>query len=155
MGMRSQSATAILSGAVVVVLLGAFSLVAQETTKAQETPKETKASKGKKKAEPKGQVPPYFGDVGLTQDQKETIYKIREKHKVHINDLEKQLKSARADELTECESVLTETQKELLAQRRRAADEAKAAAKKKSAEEKAAKKLESAKAEAAKPDASK
>lgn len=144
MGMFSRSSAAALTGAV-VVLIGALSIGAQETT----APKpDEKAPKAKRKYDPTRRVPTYFGDVGLTTDQKEAIYKIVAKHHTQITELEKQLAAARKEELTECETVLTDTQKQLLEQRRRAAAEAKAAAKKKAAEAKAAdEKKESAKSD--------
>jgi Spy/CpxP family protein refolding chaperone len=69
--------------------------------------------------DPARRVPQYFGQVGLTPEQKEAIYKIRAKHYEKIAALERELAELRAQELKECEAVLTESQKQLLAQRRR------------------------------------
>jgi hypothetical protein len=141
----TRSGAAVLSGA--VVLMGALSLVAQEPPA-----KNADAPKAKRTNNPAHRVPDYFGEIGLTPEQKESVYKIREKHQAKIADLQKQLVAARKDELAECETVLNDTQKQLLADRRRAADEKKAAAKKKAAE---LKKAQAASNGAAKTDAAK
>ncbi|MDR3638120.1 MAG: hypothetical protein P4L84_30220 [Isosphaeraceae bacterium] len=143
----SRSSAAALSSAA-VVLMGALSLVAQEA--AAPKPAEN-APKAKRSGDASRRVPDYFGDIGLSAEQKESIYKIREKHQSKIADLLKQVAAARKDELAECETVLSDTQKQFLEQRRRAAAEKKAAAKKKSAEEKASsEKKEETKTDAAK-----
>lgn len=142
---RLGSSAVVLSGAA-AVLIGALSLAAQETP----APKpDAKAPKAKRTVDASRRVPNLFGEVGLTTDQKESIYKIRAKHQTKIADLEKQLAAARKDELSECETVLNDTQKQLLAQHRKVAAEAKAAAKKKAAAAKEAAKKDSAKSDSA------
>ncbi len=68
----------------------------------------------KRKYDPARRVPPYFGQIGLNINQRESIYKIRSKHQAKIDELEKQIATAQAGMLSECEGVLTETQKKLL-----------------------------------------
>jgi hypothetical protein len=85
-------------------------------------------------------VPPYFTKAGITPEQKERIYAIRAKHQVKIDALKKQLDDTEAQELTDCEAVLSPPQKKLLEQFR---EEAKAKSKSRT---KAAKAAESDKA---------
>ena len=68
-------------------------------------------------------VPPFFGQVGLTTEQRESIYKIRGVHQPKVDDLRKQVAAAEAAMLAECETVLTDAQKQLLNYRRQAAAE--------------------------------
>lgn len=64
------------------------------------------------------QVPPFFGQIGLTPEQRESIYAIRAKHLVKIEDLEAEIERVKARMMADCEAVLTPTQKELLNHRR-------------------------------------
>jgi TolA-binding protein len=98
-----------------VVLLAAGTLVAQESkTSKSEAP-------AKRSADPARRVPAYFGQIGLTPEQRETIYKIRGKHQARVDELEKQIDETQALMLGECEGVLTDTQKQMVEQRRKAA----------------------------------
>ena len=81
----------------------------------------------KKAADPSRRVPPLFGQIGLTPEQKEEIYKIRAKHQAQIESLQKQIAQLQAEMLAECEAVLTDSQKQLLALRREAAARARKA----------------------------
>jgi hypothetical protein len=108
-----------------VALLGSLPLIAQEPAPAKSAEKTAPASK---KSDPTRRVPSYFGQVGLSTEQRESIYKIRGKHQPRIQELQKQIDSLRAEELRECETVLTDSQKQQLQQFRAAA-----AAKKKQA----------------------
>jgi hypothetical protein len=109
------------AGLAMVVLLAAGTLIAQEPGA---TSKSVPA-KGKSARDPSRQVPSYFGQIGLTDEQRESIYKIRGKHMTKIDELEKQIDEIQALMLDECEGVLTDTQKQMLAQRRKAATEKK------------------------------
>ena len=103
---------------------GGLPLIAQESGKTQV---ETKAKKAVKRAfDPTRRVPDYFGQLGLSDDQKESIYQIRAKHQPRIDELEKQLDDLRAQMVRDCESVLTETQKKMLVERRVNAAESRA-----------------------------
>jgi len=136
MRMFARSRVMALSG-VAIVVMGTLSLVAQEAP-----------PKAKRTGDASRRVPDYFGEIGLTPEQRESIYKIREKHQSKISDLQKQIEAARKEEIAECETVLTDTQKELVAQRRRAAGERKDLMKKKALEK--VEKKEPAKTDAAK-----
>lgn len=69
---------------------------------------------------PARRVPPYFGQIGLTPEQRERIYAIRGEYQATIADLKRQIEEAEAREMADCESVLTEAQRSLLYQRRAA-----------------------------------
>jgi hypothetical protein len=103
-------------------LCGGWRLVAQEAGRAQV---ETKARKtSKRTVDPTRRVPYYFGQLGLSDAQKESIYKIQAKHQPQFEALEKQLEELRAGMVKECESVLTDAQRTMLNERRTSAAEA-------------------------------
>ena len=107
------------------VVLGSLRLDAQEPSKSksEESPKPAQV---KKVSDPTRRVPPFFGQIGLSPDQKEEIYKVRAKHQEKIETLEKQIAAVRAEMLVECESKLTEVQKKSLVDRRTTAEAKKA-----------------------------
>src|SRR5262249_24861325 len=76
-------------------------LGAQEP-KAPQVVSKSKA-KGKKTSEPTRRVPPYFGQIGLTDTQRESIFKVQGKHQPKIDTLQKQIDSIRAQMMEECE----------------------------------------------------
>jgi hypothetical protein len=87
-------------------------------------------SSAAKKADSSRRVPRYFGDLGLSDTQRERIYRIQARHQPKIDDLEKQLEDARAALIKDCEKELTASQKTALERRRKeASDKRKAAAK--------------------------
>ena len=90
----------------------------------------------KKKSDPARRVYPYFAQLGLTEEQRESIYKIRAKHAPKVDALEKQLEEVRAQALAEAEKVLTPQQRKMLEERRK---EVKAAAEAKEKDEDQAK----------------
>jgi hypothetical protein len=79
---------------------------------------QAKTSPAAKAFNPAHRVPMYFGQLNLTAVQRESIYKIQEKHMPKIQDLEKQVEDLRAQMLKECERVLTADQRQALAKRR-------------------------------------
>ncbi len=107
------------AGAVALMMVGTSPLGAQE-------------AKPSSKAEPSGRpaarrssdtsrrVPPFFAQLGLTPEQREEVYEIRRKHQEKIDALAKQLADLQGEMLTECEKVLDDTQKQMLATRRNA-----------------------------------
>jgi len=107
------------ASAVAVMMAGTFPLRAQE---ARPSPKEEPAGRPavKRSSEPSRRVPPFFGQLGLTPEQREEIYTIRRKHQDKIDALTRQLAGIQAEMLTECESVLDGTQKQILETRRNA-----------------------------------
>ncbi len=75
----------------------------------------------KKKSDPRRRLYPYFAQLGLSEEQRESIYNIRAKHAPKIEALEKQLDDARAQAIGEAERLLTPAQKKMLEDRRKAA----------------------------------
>jgi len=86
-------------------------------------------------------VPSGYSKLGLTDQQKEKLYKIQAEYSTKIQNLEKQVSDLRDRRQEEFESVLTAPQKRLLAeaaqQKKGAAEAKKAAAVKAAAKEKA------------------
>jgi septum formation inhibitor MinC len=109
--------------------LGAWPLGAQEPKKADTPPAAAPVpvSPARRAVDQVRRVPAFFGQIGLTADQREEIYKIRAKHLQRIGDLEKQIAQIRAEMQGECEKLLNDTQKQLLESRRRSAAEKKKA----------------------------
>lgn len=104
----------------VVLAVSSLASLAQEPATKKTTEKTEKPAAPaapvvpKKKSDPSRRVPDYFGQIGLTPDQKDTIYKVRKKHQETIDGLRKQISDNESKSLTECEAVLTDTQKKLL-----------------------------------------
>lgn len=119
-----RSAIAVLlSATAMTIISGGLPLLAQESGKAKA---DARAKAGKRAVDPSRRVPNYFGQLGLSEAQKESIYKIQAKHQPKIDALEKQIDELRAQSLKECEAVLTDAQKKALAERRAHAAEARA-----------------------------
>lgn len=123
MSLRRSIAVA-LSAAALTIFSGSLPLVAQETGKAKADAKAKPAAK--RANDPSRRVPNHFGQLSLTDAQRETIYRLQAKHQAKIDDLEKQLDDLRAESLRECEAVLTPAQKKALADRRARASDARA-----------------------------
>jgi hypothetical protein len=117
-------AAAFVSTAAMIILSGSLPAIAQEATNARAQTKATKAAR--RPYDPTRRVPPYFGQLGLTDAQKESIYGVRAKHQPKIDALEKQLDDLREQMLKDCETVLTDAQKKLLEERRTGATESRA-----------------------------
>jgi hypothetical protein len=107
--------TVAVSATALMVLCGGLPLIAQESS-ASKTESKTKTIK--RTSDPSRRVPRYFGQLGLTADQKESIYQIQGKHMPKIEALEKQIEDLRAQMILDCEATLTAAQKQLLEQRR-------------------------------------
>src|SRR5262249_10578134 len=130
-----RSVTAFTSAAVVTFLLtGGYPLGAQETratksqaSKAKQAGKAAapRADKPAAKGRPSGRLPPPNpthrwppgnAKLGLTDQQKESLYKIQAKYCPQIQALEKQVDALRARREAEFEAVLTPAQKKRLAE---------------------------------------
>jgi hypothetical protein len=119
-----RAAVVLLSAGAMTIFSGGLPLVAQESARTQV---DTNAKKSvRRTVDPTRRVPNYFGQLGLSEAQRESIYKIQAKHQPSIEALEKQLDDLRAQSLTECVSVLTDAQKRMLAERRAHAAESRA-----------------------------
>ena len=122
-----------------LVLVPALSMPAraQDSPKAKATEKgagndpvllpRKKADTGKA-AEDYRRVPQYFGQVNLSEEQRESIYSIREKYAKRQAQLEEELATIRDSVLRESEAVLNKEQRDRLIQLRGQA-KAKASAK--------------------------
>ncbi|HEY2157368.1 MAG TPA: hypothetical protein VGH33_17200, partial [Isosphaeraceae bacterium] len=75
---------------------------------------EKPAAASAKKSDPSRRVPNHFGQVGLTPEQRESIYKIRKAHYEKLEALRAEMAEIEAKSMSECEAVLTETQRKLL-----------------------------------------
>lgn len=117
--MRMRNALAMTTTGLALIVLLAMASGAQEPAR-PETPAKTETPPARKAINPTRRVPYYFGQLGLTPDQRESIYKIVAKHQSKIDALQRQVNESRAQMVTECEGVLTDTQKQLLDSRRRA-----------------------------------
>jgi hypothetical protein len=105
-------------GLVAVVLMGQLPLVAQEPA-----PSKPAAPTARKKQDLSRRVPNYFGQIGLTNEQRASIYSLQAKHVEKIEALEKQIATEKAEMIAESETVLNEVQKKLLDNLRKAAAE--------------------------------
>jgi hypothetical protein len=153
-----RRSVALLASALAMTLLltGGYRLGAQESgaaksqaskakqSKSIETPAPSESgSKAKSTAkvappDPTHRVPPGYSKLGLTDQQKEAIYKIQAKYYPQLQDLEKKASALRTRRESEFEAVLTAAQKRQLAQHERekkAAAEVKRAAKAAGADE--------------------
>ena len=116
---RRVGAVAVATSLTVLGLLA----VDQRPIAAQEPAAAKPADPAKKKHDAARRVPAYFGQIGLTTEQRANIYGIQGKRMEKIEALERQIAVEKADMLVECEATLTETQKKLLDNLRRAAAE--------------------------------
>jgi Spy/CpxP family protein refolding chaperone len=91
-----------------VVLSGG--LVGQEPKK--EDPKVAKKAEPPAKA--KGVLPMNWGKIGLTDDQKQDIYKVQTKYNAEIDKLEAKIKELKGTRDKEMKAVLTADQKKKL-----------------------------------------
>jgi hypothetical protein len=87
---------------VFLTAVAAFALVAGSWLLAQDTKPTTKGGRS---------LPPNWGKLGLSDDQKKEVYAIRGKYSVQIAQLEAQIQMLRKKEQTELTKVLTDDQK--------------------------------------------
>lgn len=120
--LRRMAALAFSAGAMTLVA-GGLTLAAQQQGQSTQADAKTKAKVAKRAFDPTRRVPNYFGQLGLTDAQRESIYKIQARHMPKIEELEQQIEGLRTKMIHECESVLTPSQKQMLAERRSSAAE--------------------------------
>jgi Spy/CpxP family protein refolding chaperone len=126
-------------GVVSLLFLGTLPLAAQQAPPGSST--KTEAPAAKSISTTPRRVPNYFGQLGLSPEQKDSIYKVVAKHQSRIDELKKELAEANDKMVQECESLLDDAQKKSLeARRTAAADAAKAKAAAKAAKSKEDKK---------------
>ncbi len=107
MSMPSRVSTTL--GLALLIAAGSLPLLAQDP-KADDA----KPAAAARKADPSRRVPNHFGQVGLTPEQRESIYKIRKAHAEKLEALRAEITEIEAKSMSECEAVLTETQRKLL-----------------------------------------
>ncbi|CAN5663512.1 hypothetical protein BH23PLA1_BH23PLA1_23840 [soil metagenome] len=111
MTIRTRTLAACLSLSAVIAL----PLTAQEPDEAPPAQEE----KTTRKTYPQyRRVPTYFAQVGLSDQQRNEIYTIRGMYQSQIDEFNQQILQLKAQEMGECEAILTEAQKKLLDQRR-------------------------------------
>jgi len=98
----------------VLAIAAALPLRAQDPAARKPAEAQDRPSPVVKKVEPSARVPDYFGQIGLTPEQRAEVYKVRKTHRERIDALKQQIAEAEAKSLAECEAVLTDTQKKLL-----------------------------------------
>jgi hypothetical protein len=101
-------------GLAVVIVTASLSTFAQDPAAKKTADKPETTTVAKKKYDPSRRVPDYFGQIGLTIEQRESIYKIRKVHHEKLDVLKKQIADEDADAMKKCEVLLTETQMKLL-----------------------------------------
>ncbi len=102
-------------GLALLVSAGSIPLFAQEPkADAAKPAAEKPAAPAAKKSDPSRRVPNHFGQVGLTPEQRESIYKIRKAHYEKLEALRSEIADIEAKSMSECEAVLTEAQRKLL-----------------------------------------
>jgi len=112
--MRMPSSRWWIASCSLAVLLASSSLVGQDPAK--KTPQEPKT---KEPSEPtpgkaRGILPAYWREIGLTESQKQEIYKIQGKYNQQIEELEAKIKSLKEKMSEERFKVLSEEQKKNL-----------------------------------------
>jgi Spy/CpxP family protein refolding chaperone len=99
-----------------LLALTAAVLLAPAVATAQDPPKDPpKSSAAKPGDDPpvvtRGQLPPNWRALSLTDEQKTKVYSVQGKYRGRIADLERQIRDLRAEERKEVEKVLTAAQK--------------------------------------------
>ncbi|QDT97046.1 hypothetical protein [Gimesia aquarii] len=82
----------------------------KETKSTEATSKETKTTRKKSKV----RVPPHYGKLNLSKEQRDKIYKIQANYKSQMDSLRKQLAELNSKRKAECKTVLTASQKSIL-----------------------------------------
>src|SRR4051794_18112725 len=86
-------------GLAFVLMIAAWPLSAQEPAPSKTAEKTDPVAR--RTYDSARRVPDYFGQIGLTPDQRESIYKIRSKHQQKIDELEKQIDAIQSQMLSE------------------------------------------------------
>lgn len=93
-------------------VLALTSGVVGQDTKTQDPKKDAKKDEPPVKA--KGFLPQNWGKIGLTEDQKQDVYKIQSKHNSEIDKLEAKIKEIKGSRDKEMKAVLNADQKKKL-----------------------------------------
>ena len=141
--MRKVVSRCVVCGVIVASAFG-FSVLsyvtAQDATKsAAKTEKGDEGKSDKKQATDR--LPRNYGKIGLTEAQRKSIYEVVGRYETQIDELEKKIVELKAKEVTECEGILNQNQRQSL-QDLNAEAKKKAASKKKDSAKDDAKKDE-------------
>ena len=122
--------------AVAGIALALGSQISVESTIGQEKAAEKeKAAPAKVVKKPRGRLPQYYGQVGISSKQRQEIYDVQAVYKKQIDELQKQIDALKEKQNAEVVAVLTPEQKkkldELLAAAKKAAEERRSKSKKK------------------------
>src|SRR5450755_1937071 len=90
-------------GLALVIAAASVSTFAQDPAAKKTADKPEITTVAKKKYDPSRRVPDYFGQIGLTIEQRESIYKIRKVHHEKLDVLKKQIVEEDADAMKKCE----------------------------------------------------
>src|SRR4051812_5732257 len=99
----------------IAALCGCSIVLATSLLATAQEPKRTGPAEGsappttKRPSDSSRRVPDHFGQVSLTAEQRESMYKIRAKYQDKIDTLEKQVQEVRAQVVSECEALLSDT----------------------------------------------
>jgi TolA-binding protein len=101
----------------VAALFGASGGFSQEKKEPAKDVKESKEKESKEK-EPavkfKGSLPSRWGQIGLSEDQKQHVYKIQSQYRDEIDKLQAKIEELKSQQKKEMEKLLTEEQKKRL-----------------------------------------
>ncbi len=95
------------------LMLSVTGVTGQEKAKKVEEPP-VKEKAAPPKARTRGQLPTYWGQLGLADGQKQSVYQVQNKYKAEIDALEKQIEAVKAKLADERLKVLTPEQKKRL-----------------------------------------
>lgn len=100
----------------VAALFGASGGFSQEKKEPAKDVKESKEkdSKEKEAVKFKGSLPSRWGQIGLSEDQKQNVYKIQGQYRDEIDKLQAKIEDLKAQQKKEMERILTEEQKKRL-----------------------------------------
>ncbi|MCH9652353.1 MAG: hypothetical protein K0U86_04205 [Planctomycetes bacterium] len=97
---------------IAITICTSDTLTAQK--KESDTSKSSATAKKSVTKKSKGRVPPHYGKLNLTKKQRDKIYEIKAGYKSQLDNLKKQLAELTQKQKSECEGVLTASQKSTL-----------------------------------------
>ena len=86
----------------------------KEELKDKKEDKKDKKEDKKEVVKFKGQLPAGWGKIGLTDDQKQNVYKIQSKYGTKVDELKSEMAKLKSEEKKEIEKVLTDDQRKKL-----------------------------------------
>ena len=113
--MKSVRQAAFLVGVAMLMMSGG--IIGQEKgTKKEDTKKEDTKKEPTTKTKAKGQLPQNWGQLGLTDEQKQSVYRLQGKYNEEIDVLEAKIKELKSKMSEERSKILTAEQKKRLEQ---------------------------------------